>query len=363
MKSSLLSCLAFSSMLGSAAVAQSLFLEPLWSQPAGSQPYLGGVNSNTDRGMAYNPATGNLILVSRTGGLSVNVIDSSNGTRIRTLDTTGVTGGTFALSQVGVAADGSIYAANLVTDSSASPFKVYRWASDSDASAPTVIYSGNPAGASASRVGDSFRVRGSGVNTEIVAGVGTTLTFNKGFIHLGTVDGSAFNATAIAVPDLAAGDTRLSIDFGAGNTVLAKQQGDLRFITYNVGAGSGTLDASSTLVSGAGTPGPFALSPDGDALVALTYSGTATEQRVNLYGALVPGSNNPLDFEALGSFNANANAAGAVDFNNSGDVVFVLATNNGLYAYTVVPEPSTYALIVGFGLAAFAAYRRRVRAA
>ena len=365
MRNPFLPTVAALAVLVPATVAQSLNLEPIWSVAAGSQPYLGGAGSNTERGMAYNPVTGNLLLVSRNGGLSVNVLDNSNGSRIRTLDTTGITGGTFALNQVGVAADGAIYAANLVTDANASAYKVYRWASDSDPGAPTLVYSGNPAGAGVTtRVGDNLRVNGFGALTQIIAGVGTSGAFTKGFIHLGTSDGLSYAATPISVPDLTGGDTRLGIAFGPGSTVFAKQQGDLRWITYDAGAGTGTLDGSFTLVSGAGTAGPFDRSPDGNSLVALTFSSTAgAEQRVNLYGPLAAGSNNPIDFEPLGSFNANANASGSVQFNTAGDVVYVLASNNGLYAYAVVPEPTTYALIAGLGLTAFAAYRRQTRKA
>ena len=92
-----------------------------WLAP-GSATYLG--SANNERGFAYNPVTGNLVLVSRTGGINIKVLNGLTGADLGTLVATGITGGTFAVNQAGVADDGSIYVANLST-SAATAFKVY----------------------------------------------------------------------------------------------------------------------------------------------------------------------------------------------------------------------------------------------
>ena len=94
-----------------------------------------GTASN-ERGMAYNPSTGNLALVSRNGGPGVRVLSGTSGTDLAGLNLgIGViTGGTFVVNKVGVSNDGAIYVANLTTDLRTSAYKVYRW--DNEGSSP-----------------------------------------------------------------------------------------------------------------------------------------------------------------------------------------------------------------------------------
>src|SRR5688572_3206319 len=77
--------------------AENLILQPLLSfgtngdgtiRP-GDKPYLlvgGSNNPPHNRGMAYNPTTGNLLVVNKTvGAESVNILDSTNGNDVGTL--------------------------------------------------------------------------------------------------------------------------------------------------------------------------------------------------------------------------------------------------------------------------------------
>src|SRR5688500_11270197 len=115
-------------------------LEEAWRLAPGDRTYL--TTDNTQRGIAFNPVTGHLLLVNRAGGLSIHVLDAATGEEIlddqgaaKLLDITGILGGTFAASMIGVTDDGVIYAANLTTDtqqatSGTGPFKIYRWADE-----------------------------------------------------------------------------------------------------------------------------------------------------------------------------------------------------------------------------------------
>ena len=57
-----------------------------WLAP-GDVPKLG--TGNLERGMAYNPVTGNLLYVSRDGGFHVGVLDGLSGSPVGNLDVTG----------------------------------------------------------------------------------------------------------------------------------------------------------------------------------------------------------------------------------------------------------------------------------
>jgi len=329
-------------LAGSPAFAQ-LTLEPYWSIAPVNATTFPDSNSLT-RGGSFNPTTGNLLVASRAGITGVHILNGATGIETGTLNMTGITGGTFALNMISVAADGAIYGANLVTASSAgSPFKIYRWANE--AAAPTVVYSGDPG---AGRYGDSFSVRGSGTSTEIIAGQGGSgVATATRLVHLGTADGSTFTAATLNVSGITGGDLRLGLDFGPGNTVYGKQAGALRFVSYDLGAATAALTASFTLTSPNGAiPGPIGIY--GDTLVAYAYNGSESSQIVNVYSIsnlLTSGSNSPLDSEVLGSANANNNGVGAVDFNADGTIVYVVAPNNGVTAYRLIPEPGTWALL------------------
>jgi len=193
-----------------------------WLAP-GDRTYL--ANDNNQRGLAYNPTTGHVLLVNRTGGLSVNVMDGATGADLGALTGVGtLTGGTFAGSMIGVAGDGAVYVANLTVNSTTSPFKIYRWANETSAS-PTVAFSGNPL--AGSRIGDTLDALGSGTDTLLVAGYGSTpvVAGNNSFAMFSTADGSNYASTHISVGTTPpnAGDFRLGITFLDSDTVIGKQ--------------------------------------------------------------------------------------------------------------------------------------------
>lgn len=236
-------------------VAQ-LALEPLWSVPAipGSEAFPD--TGSLTRGGAFNPATGNFLVATRMGGAGVRILDGATGASRGTLDMTGVSGGTFALNMVVAGSDGAIYGANLVTDSSASPFRVYRWANES--AIPTLVYSGNPG---TGRYGDSLALRGDGALTEMVAGQGTTVDGATRLLHLGTTDGAIFAGRSLFVSGIGGGDLRLGLDFGPGNTLYAKQgTSPLRWVVYDLASSTAAVAASFDLSTGGGLAGPLGVS-------------------------------------------------------------------------------------------------------
>jgi hypothetical protein len=127
-----------------------------------------------ERGIAYNPTTGNLLLASRSAsGQSVRILNGLTGADVGGLANSGtgtVTGGTLPMVKVGVGGDGAIYVNNLTSNVGTSALKVYRWASET-AAAPTTFFNSTVAGmAGTPRVGDTMDVTGSGADTRLVFG-------------------------------------------------------------------------------------------------------------------------------------------------------------------------------------------------
>ena len=290
-------------------------------------------------------------VVDRQGGTNVVVADGTTGAQTGTLDTTGISGGVFLLNAVAVADDGAIYAANLRTNTDQASFKIYRWA---DVSAmPTVVYDGVPG--PGLRLGDTLAATGSGAGTVLLAGAndGNGAGASPGdnsFAYFTTADGSTFSATVPTLTGTDTGDFRLGIDFyEEDDQVLGRSSGDQDLRLAEVDGATATLLATAQLNAAGETF--FDYDPETNLLV----TGAFTNSDVRLYelGDLA----NP-DFQDL----ANLVGAGSVSNpNGSGDAfvgraadgslrAYVLNTNNGIQAFTVIPEPASLGLVAAAGL-------------
>ncbi|HNQ87528.1 MAG TPA: immunoglobulin domain-containing protein [Verrucomicrobiota bacterium] len=315
------------------ARAQSFQLEPLWSLAPGDVEFLD--TGHLTRGLAYNPATGHLLVVSRTGTAAVHVLDSATGAYLGTLpfDSGVVAGGTFPVNMIGITDDGVIYVGNLTTDANdpaanKGPFRLYRW--DDESALPALVYVGDPSNADAvannRRFGDSLVVRGTGVNTQILLG-----TTEKNVAVLSTADGFSFDATKV-VTDAASGDMRWGLAWGAGDAFWAKQAGgNLKQFTLNLAAGTAALARTVTGITGA----PLALDVSRGLLGVVEAGSAATSNhKFRLYDISDPAA--PQQQDATRDFPggyANGNLTGAVALR--GDRVFALESNNGLMAFTL----------------------------
>lgn len=320
----------------------------------GESPYI--ANDNLQRGLAYG--NGELYLVSRTGGNNIRRLNALTGADLGGLNVTGISGGTFAVNAVAVGGDGAIYVGNLTTTANTSPFKIYKWATA--ASAPVVAYSGDPFGGAA-RYGDNLAAIGSGASTRLAAGSGaTTVVGDNGFALINPTAGTASHVSVAGTAD---GDFRLGIDFVSPTHVIGTQGGGLLRNAQTDGTLLGTGVFSTT------SQRPLGYTSFGG--ISLIAAVDTVDGRVRIYDASNPLSlGSPVLFGSVLPFahNANANASGAVAWGdayydtNDGkwkSELYVLETNNGIQAYTIaVPEPGTAAML-GVGLAALLAFRRR----
>ena len=373
-------------LMCSVATAQTFkTMTPMWSLKPGDRGYLTstsstGANDNLQRGIGYNALNNHVLLVSRwTNGAAsgssliqgIYVLDGDTGSDITTLNTNGISGGTFLLLKIGVAADGAIYAANFGTYGASSPIKIYRWADES--SAPTVAFSGDPSnGTTNLQWGTTLQVRGSGTSTEILLG-----SNGKVASLLRTSDGSTFTPTQI-VTDAAAGDFEHGVAFGTGNSFWGKAVNrNLRKFNYDPATNGAVtvLQYDTNSLASSSVLGQLAADPANGLLACLetpvnpAFSGTgvvARQNKLRLYDVSNSGTAPVLlDVRDFPVNVPNRNSAGAIAIGNG--KIFALSCNNGLMAFSIdstsasapqmITAPSSQRLLIG-GSATYTVYSK-----
>ena len=351
----------------SSSFAQSISMQALttfgsngWLAPAS---FATGGTGDAIRDLAFNPVTGNLLVATSTTAIPVNAVTGTFGTALLTGGT--ITGGARGFNTVAVTSDGVIYGGNLSTNSTTSPYKVYRWADQ--AATPTLHYSGN-AGLAGARIGDDLAAFGADATGFLAAGFGSSpsVAGNNSYTTVNT-GSSGGAAAAVAYTGGAAGDYRLGITIADANTVLGTQAQIVRQVSF-LGT-SGTLDFSTTL-NVLTERGLLYFTAYGTPLLATQEWGSgATTNTVRLYNATNLLSAGSVSFiqsiNLTTSTNANGNAIGGIAYGevNGTPTIYALSTNNGIQALQIVPEPSTM-LVVGacsVGLSAMMLRRRNGR--
>ena len=370
MKNRVLLSLGISLLLGTLSAQAQVTMAPLssfgggdgWLSPGeGGYTFLG--TGSLERGLAYG--NGQLYLVSRNGGNNIRILNPTTGADLGALNNAGISGGTFAVNMVGVGGDGVIYVANLTTQSTTTPYKVYSWATIG--SAPVVAYSGN-AGLAGSRAGDSFAVIGSGGSTLLAAGYNSTpaVAGNNGYA---IISPSASTATAIGFTGTPpnAGDFRLGLTFTDSSHVIGTAGSSLyRYSSYS--GSSGTLINSPAIPDPAGATADRLMAYtvlDGKPLLAVQSIG---DSHVSVYDVTDPA--NPIYLASgnntSGTLTANGNgtgeeAWGPITVNPDGsasETLYSMSSNQGIQAFIVsIPEPGSLGM-AALGLGLLAVWRR-----
>lgn len=320
-----------------------------WLAPSeGGYAYLG--TAEYERGLAYG--NGHLYLVSRADGLNVRRLDPRTGADLGSpLNVTGISGGTFAMNMISVAADGAIYACNLANPvgPTASPFTVYRWAND--AAVPSVAFSSTDI--TLGRMGDTFDAIGSGASTLLVAGESSISGSGarNGYAIFSSVDGVSYTGMLVnfASTPPNAGDFRLGLTFADSSHVFGTQGGTTRPLRYTGFSNSvGTLIGTGTLAASSDRAMDYTVLGG----VPLLATINTTDSTVRIWDA--SDAVNPVLLGSLknasGTLDTSGHGTGAVAWGpaeGSTATLWAMSANQGIQAFVVtIPEPRATGLMI-----------------
>lgn len=314
------------------------------------------------RGMAYDPASQNLVLVDTHTGSGGNggnltnesaiyILDGTTGGNLGTLSTNGIGGGAYALAPAAVDDDGVVYICNQINNSTnaGTPFKIYRWDSVFSALAPVVAFSGTIA--PSQRYGTSIDIRGAGTDTQIIIGSLANSAGQTGtnVVIFTTADGVNFTANVLAT-DVTSPNFNDGIAFGVGNTFWAKRIGaPLRYMSFDLGTMTAvTLASYTNIYPKFANLGPISVDNVNKLLAAIEVAGGTVSggpERVWLFDISDP-SKPPvlLSIRTFVPNNQNTTApAGFLDFGNGR--LYAHVSNNGLLASMVDSETTPLPII------------------
>lgn len=311
----------------------------IWSLSPGDRTYLG--TGGTERGIAFNPLTTNVLIVSRLAAdPSVAVLDGLTGTHQHFLDVTGIPattpGVSLGLDTIGIADDGVVYGVGVTVSATSPPLNIYRWPDDSANNPPTLVFAGDPAVAVQPNLGwtDAISIRGAGANTQILlaprSGTNVILLQSTTTLDFQT----EIPPVVISVSGVPSGFARLGIAFGPGtNTFWAKTAGgQLYLIQYDLGASTGAVvHAYSTAAVPGGVRG-LGVDKSQKFLAGVMLESLGDNVRLYDVSDLVAG---PVirDQEAFATQNVNINGTAAIAFGNN--LLYALDSDNGIKAFAI----------------------------
>ncbi|MFA6285920.1 MAG: autotransporter-associated beta strand repeat-containing protein [Opitutaceae bacterium] len=215
--------------------------------------------------------------------------------------------------------------------------------SGSIASSATTVGNGATLALSGSGIAGAVTVNSGGAFQLGTAGTAGAVAINSGtFGGVGTVNSLTFTGASVFGP----GNSPGTVTIADGGSLTLSSGTTSTFQFTDSGFGVGTFDLVTTPSTGTGTiAGILNLDFTGSG-----YTAGTSVTFINL--SSITGTFSAVNITGLSGLTANVNYNDA-----TGDVSLTLAT-------TAIPEPSTYALLGGFGALLFAlGYRRRARKA
>jgi hypothetical protein len=309
----------------------------------GDRPYLtldGTGNPPHQRTLAWNPNTGNVIVVNKNPGAeSINIINPTTGEDVGTVPFNSYLPGgneNFRINSIGIAEDGAIYVANVSSADQPARLRIYRWASkgasqqlvfpanaDEAAGDPT---NGDPNSFNR-RWGDTMSVRGSGVNTEILMASQNGLLI--AIFRPTDASMTAFTSTPLTCP-IGPGGLGFALTFGPGNTLYGKDSGG---VLYHLGydLNSSTVTNIKTFTAAEFPTTSCALDVNVSSNLLASVGSVGGPDKVLLYDLADPTNPSFLDFKYFST--TNHTTIGSIAFGDGR--VYALGGDNGIIAFTV----------------------------
>lgn len=312
-------------------------LMPIWSHCAanGTAPSWLSPTGNTERGLAYGFVNGfeRVYVVNRP---NITILNAATGDAVGNLNASACVGGTYLLNDIEVTDDGIIMAGNLTTDASTTPFKVYKWDSETSSAVPVLTYTAG----SAVRLGDKITVVGSYADNSAIL-YASANSSNK--VYKWTMSGGVFNTTPLEIT--LAGVTST----GTNPAVYPKEDGNSNFIINgnsirpreHTETGAFVAEVPVNLVDNRSNALRYIKSGTKRYLITFQY-GTGNENAKVL--EVSKGLDSAVLIETTPTLGPNTNttgAAGDVDyrvFSQGVYIYYVLGTNNGIASYLLVND-------------------------
>lgn len=305
----------------------------------------GGYN----RSVAFSAVSNQLFVANRTGSLAgISVLNPGDGSVIGSVNGAD----TIQPDQILVGDDGILYAIPLDQTITSANFKIYSWSNWNNLPFQCYVPTGSDGTSqgiiAGFRGGDTAAITGTGTNTQILCGVNFGVATTNCALIFGTSNGVNFKATLLCITNLPASYSDLGpahgISFYTNGTFIFKPGGLSSYLVryptnfaslgnpVNVGAiATNSLPGNSVVMDYSLSGGLLAtiqLPQGANNSSAITlYSLTSFTGISNIVATTTP---NP---------NSNGNDTGGIAFGGTGktNLLFTLDSNNGLYAWNLVP--------------------------
>ena len=302
-------------------------LQAAWTVPVGSVPWL--ANDNTTRGIAYNPVTDHVLVVSRTGAPNIQILNAADGSAVGQLSLEGVSGGLFPVNEIAITRDGQIFSAPLILSGGA--MNLYYW--ENEQADPKIVFSGNMV---EKRFGDALGVSGMGADAAVyISGTG-----NDNIAKFAWNDG---------VGSMLDGPHYINVPAGRARGGIAEVAGEDSLWINGFGGGWYTKKIHNH-DGGIGTRIPLDVLPgatmdvayhefNGMKLISAGVSGTTPGgQYFSIVDVTDPDNFKVVAVSDTLGPNPNGNGVGGTAFDPVRGRVIVLSTNNAVASLNLAPD-------------------------